>query len=175
MNKSKGKGEETNPPSSSQPSTQGGSHVQAKSSTQDETRTLWCLIDGDLSPFMVTVPTSHYVGDLKELVWEKGINAKTDVLAKDLTLWKVLHTETSVKDRCSHTRQLNAYEAAEPEDDLAERIKNRIAISGGQLSNIASKLGTTNVLLDVFPEQPAQSCVHVIVQRQEGELLPFFI
>ena len=63
----------------------------------------------------------------------------------------------------------------EPEDDLAERINNRLVISGGHLSNIASKLGTTRVLLDVFPEKPAQSYVHVIAQRPEGELLAFFI
>ena len=54
-----------------------------------EDRTLWCLVHDESIPFKVTVPTSRYVGDLKELVWEKGINAKTDVLAKDLTLWKV--------------------------------------------------------------------------------------
>ena len=61
---------------------------------QDETRMLWCLIiDGDSSAFNVTfnvtVPASLDVSDLKELVWEKVIDPKTGILAKDLTLLKV--------------------------------------------------------------------------------------
>jgi hypothetical protein len=101
MTKSKGKGKAANPPSSRR-STQGGSRVQVKSPTPDDTRKLWCLIDGDFKPFDVTLLATRNVSDLKRLIWEEGIKAKTDILAKDLTLWKVLHTETSVRSILTH-------------------------------------------------------------------------
>ena len=91
MPKSKRQGRETNP----QRPTESGSRIQppsAHSSSDDQTRLLlWCHIDGDESVFIVTVPMTHYIGELKERVWEKGINptSKTDILAKHLTLWKV--------------------------------------------------------------------------------------
>jgi hypothetical protein len=50
---------------------------------------LWCLVEGDRTPFPVTVPTGTHVAGLKERIHDKGINASDAVLAKDLTLWKV--------------------------------------------------------------------------------------
>jgi len=55
-----------------------------------EERMLWCLIQGESTPFMVTAPVDINIFQLKELVREKGIDStKTSVLAKDLILWKV--------------------------------------------------------------------------------------
>ena len=57
---------------------------------QSPTR-LWCHIEDRASAFSVTVPITRYIDELKALVWEKGINAKLkpEILAQDLTLWKV--------------------------------------------------------------------------------------
>ena len=56
----------------------------------DTVRALWCLVQGDSTPFKVTIRTNNDINDLKELVHDKGIDAtKNTVLAKDLKLWKV--------------------------------------------------------------------------------------
>jgi hypothetical protein len=56
----------------------------------DTIRTLWCLVEGDPTPFQVYAPLSMNIANLKELVYEKGIDpTKNHVLAKDLKLWKV--------------------------------------------------------------------------------------
>jgi hypothetical protein len=58
--------------------------------TDDTVRKLWCLVEGDRTPFQVDAPPSMNIAQLKELVHEKGIDAtKNTVLAKDLKLWKV--------------------------------------------------------------------------------------
>ena len=89
MPKSKRQGTETNP----QRPVEGGSRIQPRStpsSSGDQTRFLWCQIDDDENVFIVTVPITHYIGELRERVWEKGIDrTRTDILAKHLTLWKV--------------------------------------------------------------------------------------
>jgi hypothetical protein len=89
----KGKGKEKDTaPQTLQTSTRGGSRIQtqsAQSSTHDQARVLWCLIDGDLSPFKVIVPINCDMSYLRDLVRVRGINMKTDVLARDLILWKV--------------------------------------------------------------------------------------
>jgi hypothetical protein len=58
-------------------------------------RTLNCLIEGDTSKFRVKPSGNSDVVDLQDLVWEKGIDAKHAILAKNLTLWKVRMTTAS--------------------------------------------------------------------------------
>ena len=59
---------------------------------QDGTRAVWCLIEGDSNPFEVTVAVTADIGDLKELIREKGKSISfRGIDAKDLTLWKVCH------------------------------------------------------------------------------------
>jgi len=119
--------------------------------TQAITIFCWVLNVSD-SPFSVDINHSKTVDHLGKAI--RGENPVTfaGVDAAHLKLWL-----------------LNKYEVATPEDGLAQRIQDRIDSSGGQLSHIASKLETTRTLLSVFPEQPPQNCVHVIV---ECELLP---
>ena len=53
-------------------------------------RSLWCLIDGESTPFKVIAPLNTDIYNLKELVREMGKNRTLrNVLAKDLVLWKV--------------------------------------------------------------------------------------
>jgi Crinkler effector protein N-terminal domain len=50
---------------------------------------LWCLVEGDRTPFPVTVPTGTHIAGLKELVFVKRKSILRDVDAADLKLWKV--------------------------------------------------------------------------------------
>ena len=58
-------------------------------------RTLLCLIEGDSSPFTVTLGGGMYISNLKDLIKQAGITAERPVHARDLTLWKVRMTMAS--------------------------------------------------------------------------------
>jgi len=60
--------------------------------------------------------------------------------------------------------QLSDYESIDPEDSIVGRIQAQLAAHGGQLANIARKLGVTWELSAVFPEQPPKTHLHIIVQ-----------
>jgi len=56
----------------------------------NDTRVLFCLIQGDSNPFEVTVSTGKSISFLKEVIQEKRKNGPLrDVDAADLVLWKV--------------------------------------------------------------------------------------
>ena len=56
----------------------------------NDTRVLFCLIEGDTNPFEVTVSTGKSISFLKEVIQEKRKNGPLrDVDAADLVLWKV--------------------------------------------------------------------------------------
>ena len=74
--------------------------ISTEGESSSTNRTLWCLIDGDSTPFPVTVPTTGDVSDMKRHIWEEGINPKTDILAKDITLWKVLDLPVDLLHKC---------------------------------------------------------------------------
>ena len=58
----------------------------------NDTRVLFCLIQGETDPFEVTVSTSKSISSLKGVIQEKCKNvALRDVDAADLVLWKVSH------------------------------------------------------------------------------------
>jgi hypothetical protein len=58
-------------------------------SAENAQYTLWCLVEGDSSPFPVTVPAGTNVAVLKKSIHTEGINTSDPVLPKDLILWKV--------------------------------------------------------------------------------------
>ena len=56
----------------------------------NDTRALFCLIQGDTNIFEVTVSTGKSISFLKEVIQKKRKNgALRDVDAADLVLWKV--------------------------------------------------------------------------------------
>ncbi len=56
----------------------------------DTVRALWCLVQGDSTPFKVTIRTNNDINDLKKRVHEEGKNGVLrGIDAKDLKLWKV--------------------------------------------------------------------------------------
>jgi Crinkler effector protein N-terminal domain len=60
------------------------------SSMQCETRTLWCLIDGETTPFKVTAQTDTDIDDFKKIVLKEGFDPATSaVIARNLVLRKV--------------------------------------------------------------------------------------
>lgn len=70
---------------------------KTKLGKSDASRRLRCLIEGEPPIFQVALPKDKDIGDLKELVYEKGINtAKRSILAKDLVLLKVSSTHSPV-------------------------------------------------------------------------------
>src|SRR2546425_2478834 len=60
--------------------------------------------------------------------------------------------------------QLHEYEPIDPEEGIGERIANQIIANEGKLSNIATKLGVTKKMSEVFLEQLAEDAVCIIVQ-----------
>ena len=62
--------------------------------------------------------------------------------------------------------KLKEYEPVEPDEGLAERIQGRI--EGGQLSSIAVRLGVTKRILALFPQQPPEDYLHILVQHPVG-------
>ena len=55
------------------------------------TYTLWCLIDGDKTPFRVIIPIDNYIDDLKDSIKQKCSPNLDKFAAKDLILWKVCY------------------------------------------------------------------------------------
>jgi hypothetical protein len=57
---------------------------------------IWCLVEGEAAIFPVTASPTIPIGELKDLIKEKGKNrALNDVAAKDLRLWRVRMTTAS--------------------------------------------------------------------------------
>ena len=56
---------------------------------ENDTRVLFCLIEGDTDAFEVTVPTDRSIYFLKKVIQDACKNTLRDVDAKYLVLWKV--------------------------------------------------------------------------------------
>ena len=52
----------------------------------DTSYNLWCLVEGENTPFLVTAPSNILIGRLKERIQE---TIKTGIRAHKLELWKV--------------------------------------------------------------------------------------
>ncbi|KAF9322726.1 hypothetical protein BG006_002104, partial [Podila minutissima] len=99
---------------------------------------LFCLVDGESTPFPVEIESTKTIGDLKKAIKDDNAIAFADVDAKMLTLWRVSIPVLPKKER-----------------------KN---IS---LVNVPSKeeLDETDDVSDVFKETPPKKTIHIIVQR----------
>jgi hypothetical protein len=63
--------------------------------TDDPPLTLWCLIEGQSSPFEVGIPASTDIGDLKEAIKVKKTPELDRYAADSLILFKVCHLRSS--------------------------------------------------------------------------------
>lgn len=66
---------------------------RATATSDNSVHVLRCLVEGEPMPFKVRILADDDIGDLKELVLEKGINAakRPGILSQDLVLLKVRH------------------------------------------------------------------------------------
>ncbi|KAI8595874.1 hypothetical protein EDD21DRAFT_358654 [Dissophora ornata] len=101
--------------------------------------TLFCLVDGDSTPFSVDIDASKTVDHLKNLI-ANGDQAPAfrDIAAKDLTLWRVSIPIVPKKDR--------------KEVSLVDILSKE-------------ELDESDDVSDVFKETPPKKIIHIIVQR----------
>jgi Crinkler effector protein N-terminal domain len=66
----------------------------------NNSRELWCIIDGESQPFTVIAPIHSDIHELKELIYDKIKNGLRDINAQDLDLWKVVHSTVQTSAKC---------------------------------------------------------------------------
>jgi hypothetical protein len=118
---------------------------------------LWCFILGDREPFKVALPINVDVDDLKEVIHIKGIDTtKSIVLPKDLILWKVCAlSEHHCFQLIFHARRGN-----QPHETFVDRVSLKFS----NLAEVATQPGPSQKISTLFPQQPPQDCLHIIVQ-----------
>ncbi|KAF9095501.1 hypothetical protein BGX27_001265 [Mortierella sp. AM989] len=104
--------------------------------------TLFCLVDGEDSPFPVKIESTESIGGLKKAIKAEIPDTFNGVDAKDLTLWRV------------------SIPVLEDDDDEELPIL---------LDNVSKadkkKLKATSELSDIFEETLPKKTIHIIVQR----------
>jgi len=109
--------------------------------------TLFCLVEGESSPFSVDIEPTKTVDHLKVTI-KAALSPQFDVVtAKDITLW---HEAIPV-----------------PEDDDEEVVPIYISdlIKDGK-----KKLMATRELHGIFGKKAAKNMIHIIVERPKGML-----
>ncbi|KAG0244616.1 hypothetical protein BG011_002889, partial [Mortierella polycephala] len=101
----------------------------------DNHLTLFCLVDGELTPFPVEIASTKTIGGLKDAIKTKKANHFQDVDADELTLWRVSIPVVPKKER----KEIS-------------------------LADVPSKeeLDETDDLSDVFEETPPKKTIHII-------------
>ncbi|KAI9240540.1 MAG: hypothetical protein BYD32DRAFT_151644 [Podila humilis] len=99
---------------------------------------LFCLIDGEATPFSVEIDRTKTVDHLKDLIKAKKANTYSDVDADMLMLWRV-----SIP--------------IDPPNKRKPIVLNEI--------HSATELDPTDDISDVFEDQPPKKTIHIIIQR----------
>ncbi|KAG0020763.1 hypothetical protein BGZ82_011511 [Podila clonocystis] len=110
---------------------------------------MFCLVDGESTPFPVEIESTKTIGDLKDLIKAKIPDTFNGVDAKDLTLWRVSILDDDNDD-----------DDNDDDEDLPILLDN---IPGKD----RKKLKATRELSDIFDEKPAKRTIHIIVQRPQ--------
>lgn len=100
--------------------------------------TLFCLVDGESTPFPVKIEFTETIGDLKKAIKDEQTPDFDDITAKALSLWKVSIPVVPKKER--------------KEISLADVLSKE-------------ELDETDDVSDIFDEKPPKKTIHVIVQR----------
>ena len=114
---------------------------------------LFCLVNGEATPFSIKIPSSDTVDDLKNLV-VNGDQAPAfrDVAAKDLTLWRV---SIPISD--------------DDNDDEIPILLDNVTTKDKK------KLGPATRLSKMFPGDLPDETIHIIVQRPPpGNAIAFY-
>jgi hypothetical protein len=118
----------------------------------DRNLTLFCLVDGEATSnaFSIKTPSNNTVDDLKNLIKTRKSPEFDDVAADKLKLWRV---SIPITDEDEVPIVLNSFDEKK-------------------------KLGPATRLSRVFPEDPPEETIHIIVQRpllpQSGDVLMRF-
>ncbi|KFH62119.1 hypothetical protein MVEG_11758 [Podila verticillata NRRL 6337] len=99
---------------------------------------LFCLVDGDATPFSVEIDQTKTVDHLKDLIKAKKAPEFNDIAADKLTLWRVSIPIVPPNKR---------------KPIVLTEVKS------------AAELDPTDDLSDVFEEKQPKKTIHVMVQR----------
>ncbi|GJJ67990.1 hypothetical protein EMPS_00336 [Entomortierella parvispora] len=99
--------------------------------------TLFCLVEGDSTPFPIKIELTSSIGELKDEIKLKKTPEFDDIAADRLTLWRVSIPVAPLNERRSVSlKDFNSAAELDPTDDVS----------------------------DVFKETPPKKTIHVIVQ-----------
>ncbi|KAI7826478.1 hypothetical protein BC939DRAFT_111021 [Gamsiella multidivaricata] len=113
-------------------------HLMLRNTMADNHLSLFCLVDGDSTPFSVDIDPSKTVDHLKDAIKIKKTPRFDDVAADELTLWRVSIPVVPPKERKPVVlTEIPSSTELDPTDDLS----------------------------DVFKETPPKKTIHIIVQR----------
>ncbi|KAF9900515.1 hypothetical protein EC991_007219 [Linnemannia zychae] len=103
--------------------------------------TLFCLVDGESTPFPVKIESTETIGSLKDEIKLKNAPEFDDIAADKLTLWRV------------------SIPVPEDDDNQPPILLNNI------VTKDKKKLGPATRLSKVFPAELPEETIHFIVQR----------
>ncbi|PVF96573.1 hypothetical protein CPB86DRAFT_798762 [Serendipita vermifera] len=106
------------------------------SNPQPETYTLFCILEGDKSPFPIKIANNEAVGVLKEAIKDKNPNALANIDARSLVLYQI-----DVND----------------DDEILGNVQKK-------MSESPKALKTTKELSAMYTSAPAKETVHILVQ-----------
>ncbi|KAG0195067.1 hypothetical protein BGX28_002366, partial [Mortierella sp. GBA30] len=104
----------------------------------DNLVTLFCLVDGESTPFPVEIESTKTIGQLKDAIKAKKAPRFDDVAADELTLWRVTLPLVPLKDR---------------KPIILSKVES------------ATELDPGNDISDEFEEKLPKKTIHLIVQR----------
>ena len=99
---------------------------------------LFCVVDGESTPFPVEIESTKTIGNLKKLIKSEKTPRFDDVAADELTLWRV----------------------SIPVDSPGKR--KPVVLSEDES---ATELDPMDDISDVFKKTPPKKTIHIIVQR----------
>ena len=122
---------------------------------------LWCLVEGDSTPFPVAGASDTYIGELKDKIQEKRKNSVlSSVDASLLTLWKVRMMMATTAQLTLLQVDLALPQSNDKNDFIGERVEGSVELkeAGEEIS-------------DYWPATtpPARRRLHIIVQLPSGK------
>ncbi|KAI1294265.1 hypothetical protein EDD11_008201, partial [Mortierella claussenii] len=115
-----------------------------RNSMTDNQLTLFCLVDGESTPFPVEIEAAKTIGSLKKAIKDEKAIAFADVDADMLTLWRV---------------SIPVADDDDDDDELPILLNNIPKNDKKRLKAVANKV------TEVFGNEPAEKMILVIVQR----------
>ncbi|KAF9577962.1 hypothetical protein BGW38_006509 [Lunasporangiospora selenospora] len=106
--------------------------------------TLFCIVEGESTPFPVKIESTETVGELKKIIKTEKTPEFDDIAADKLTLWSV-----SIPDD------------DDDDDDDVPMVLDKVN------NKDKKKLRATRGVLEVFLDKPPKNTIHVIVQRPQ--------